>query len=112
MFAAIDPSYPDLIELRTKPRPVLDTWDANRVDDNGNGNAFELFAPSQTIQDQPGLVIYASKNQSSYVRGVREDLVTFGHVWDFYSNWTHADGRGPLLINAMCPSLRSAPTSR
>jgi zona occludens toxin len=83
LFAAIDAAYPALIEIRRKPRPVLGTWDASRVDDKGNGNAFELFADAKEIQS-----------------GVEVD--TFGHVWDFYDTWRHADGRGALFIVDEC----------
>lgn len=83
LFAAIDASYPALIEIRRKPRPVLGTWDASRVDDKGNGNAFELFPDGKQIQ--PGI-----------------EVDTFGHVWDFYDTWRHADGRGALFIVDEC----------
>ena len=83
MFAAIDPSFPALIEIRRKPRPILGTWEASRVDDQGNGNAFELFPDAKQIA--PG-----------------SDVDTFGHVWDFYDTWRHVDGRGALFIVDEC----------
>lgn len=81
VFAAIDPAFAALIEVRTRPRPVLGTWDANRVDDKGNGNAFELYpVPSTVIPD----------------------CTTFAHVWDFYDPWRHEDGRGALFVIDEC----------
>jgi zona occludens toxin len=102
LFGGIDPSYPGLLEVRRKPRPVLGTWDANRVDDNGNGNAFELFPPGQLAPENPTVQIFAGPHQSAYVRASPVDLVTFGHVWDFYDTWRHADGRGALFIIDEC----------
>jgi zona occludens toxin len=46
-FSALDPSYGDLIELRTKPQKVLGVWDAEAVDDVGNGDAFRLFSDGE-----------------------------------------------------------------
>jgi len=46
-FAAIDPDWLHLIEIRTKPMPVRGTWDAERVP------AFQLFAPGEQAPE-PG----------------------------------------------------------
>lgn len=102
LFGGIDPSYPALIEVRFKPRPVLGTWDANRVDDKGQGSAFELFAPGQVNPDNKTVQIFAGSHQSSFVLAPPVDLVTFGHVWDFYDTWRHVDGRGALFIIDEC----------
>lgn len=102
LFGSIDPAFPALIELRSKPRPVLGTWDANRVDDNGQGNAFELYAPGAQLPAAPPVQIFAGANQSAYVRAPARDLVTFGHVWDYYDTWRHADGRGALFVIDEC----------
>lgn len=84
MFAAIDPSYRYLIELRTRAAPIRGTWDADRVDDKGNGNAFDLFEDRHT-----------EKPDSS--------VTTFGHVWCYYSNWKHPEtGVGPLFVIDEC----------
>lgn len=83
MFAAIDPAYRQLLEVRTKARPILGTWDADRVDEKGNGNAFEFFADGHT--EKPS-----------------SDVTTFGHVWDYYSTWKRADGTGPLFVIDEC----------
>ena len=102
LFGAIDASYPALIELRSKPRRVLGTWDANRVDDKGVGNAFELFVSGAEAPALPVAQIFAGAHQSSFVRAAPRDLVVFGHVWDFYDLWRHADGRGALFIIDEC----------
>lgn len=103
-FGGIDPAFPDLIEVRKKPSPVLGTWDVTRVDDAGNGSAFELF-PVGHIPDQVQPVIYAGSNsRSSFVRGVPDpdDVHTFGSVWDFYDTFRAADGRGALFVIDEC----------
>lgn len=85
-FAAIDPEYRDLIELRRKPQPILGTWDANRVDDKGNGNAYELFAE----REEPPTAL-------------RKPASVFGNVWDYYSEWKHPQsGIGPLYVIDEC----------
>lgn len=87
VIAAINPEYRDLIELRTQPRSVLGTWDPARVDDKGNGNAFELFT------DGAVSLPVASEKQPS----------TFGHVWDYYSDWKHpVTGQGPVFLIDEC----------
>ena len=102
LFGGIDPAFPALIEIRTRPRPVLGSWDANRVDDKGQGNAFELFAPGAQAPVLPAVQVFAGPNQSAFVRAPARDLVTFGHVWDYYDTWRHADGRGALFVIDEC----------
>lgn len=83
-IAAIDPSYRALIEIRIRPAPIRGTFDAARVDDAGNGNAFELFEDGRT-EPAPASVR------------------TFGHVWDYWSDWRHpTTGRGPLFVVDEC----------
>lgn len=84
MFASIDPQYRNLIELRRRCKPVRGTWDANRMDDNGDGHAFELFADGR-------------------VEPVPESVAVFGHVWDYYHEWRHpTTGQGPLFVIDEC----------
>lgn len=81
-FAAMDPSYRDLIELRTRPGKILGTWDPDRVDEQGNGSAFRLFAPGEGAPREPA-----------------DGVSVFGHVWDYFSTWKHPDtGAGPVFI--------------
>lgn len=83
-FASIDPAYAELIEIRRKPAPVRGTWDANRVDENGNGDAFELFEDGH---EEPQSVT----------------LPLFGTVWDYWSTWKHPKtGVGPLFVIDEC----------
>lgn len=83
-FAAIDPSYGDLIEVRRRPAPIRGTWDANRVDEHGNGEAFELF-------------------DDDHVEAQDITVPLFGTVWDYYSTWKHPKtGIGPLYVIDEC----------
>lgn len=84
MFAAINPDYRKLLELRRRTQPIRGTWDANRVDDQGNGSAFELFEDGRT--EKPDVKV-----------------PLFGHVWDYWSQWKHPEtGQGPLFIIDEC----------
>lgn len=82
LFAAIDPAYASLIDVRVKPMAIRGTWDANRVDDKGNGNAFVLTAADIAPA---------------------ESVPVFGHVWDYHTEWKHPDtGQGPLFVIDEC----------
>jgi zona occludens toxin len=84
MFAAVNPDYRDLIELRTRTQPIRGTWDAERVDEKGNGNAFELFEDGHA--EKPDVKVSL-----------------FGHVWDYWTEWKHpTTGQGPLFIIDEC----------
>ena len=83
-FEKISPTYRELIELRHKSSSILGTWDAARVDENGNGEAFQLLT---------GIPIQKS--------GV--DNGVFGSVWDYYTTWKHpTTGQGPLFVIDEC----------
>lgn len=85
-FALLDPAYADLIELRHKSSPVLGTWDAARVDDKGNGLAFELEASGSETSQKPVI-----------------DNGVFGSVWDYFTTWKHpTTGQGPLFVIDEC----------
>lgn len=83
MFVSLDPAYAALIEVRTRPKPVIGTWSAERVDEHGKGSAFELFEDGHS---EPAAVTVS----------------VFGHVWDYYSTWKHEDGSGPLFVIDEC----------
>lgn len=77
-YAAIDPSYRDLLELRTITQPIRGTWDATRK------NAFELFPDGK-------------------VKAAPDDLHMFASVWDYYTDWKHpTEGFGPLFVIDEC----------
>lgn len=79
LFEALDPAYVGLIELRTRSQPVLGIWDAEGIDDKGNGQAFKL----------------ADVRHFEAIKNVP----VFGSVWDYYSDWKHpVTGVGPLFI--------------
>jgi zona occludens toxin len=84
-YAAIDPAYRELIELRYVAAPVRGTWDANRVDPNtGQGHAFQLFADKR-VEPAP------------------EGSRAFGTVWCYWSDWRHPKtGRGPKFMIDEC----------
>lgn len=75
-LAAINASWPSLIERRTAPARVLGTWDAERP------QAFMVEGEPQP--PKPG-------------------ARTFGGVWDFYDQWRHPDtGQGALFVVDEC----------
>lgn len=77
-WASINPEWLALIDLRTAPRPVRGTWDAERK------SAFELFDDGRV---------------EAPVKGTR----IFGHVWDYYDDWRHPDtGIGALFVVDEC----------
>lgn len=85
-ISSINSDYADLIELRHRASPVLGTWDAMRVDDKGNGSAFELFPLG-----------------SAFPVPSETDNGIFGGVWDFYTTWKHPiTGQGPLFLIDEC----------
>lgn len=79
-FAALDPSYPGLIEVRTRPAPRLGDWNAANIAEQ---EAFQLW-PDREPEPQP------------------ENVFTFGTVWDFYSTWRGPKGEGPLFVIDEC----------
>ena len=102
MFAAMDPSYRYLIELRTRPSPIRGTWDADRVDEKGNGNAFELFQVGQPTKVY-GLEGVVTEAGTSLTMKAPSSVSTFGHVWDYYTTWKHPEsGMGPLFVIDEC----------
>lgn len=86
MFAAIDPAYADLIEVRTRPAKIRGWWKPDAIDDKGNGQAFVIFNEGVLGPMDPG-----------------EGVSVFGHVWDYYTEWKHPEtGQGPLFVIDEC----------
>jgi zona occludens toxin len=77
-YGDIDPAYAALIELRTKPQLIRGTFDST-----SEGSAFTI---DPAIEAQ----------------GLRGDKKCFGNVWDYYSDWRHEDGFGPLFVIDEC----------
>lgn len=78
-YAAIDPSFRGLLELRVRPQPILGRWDPG-----SDSGAFQLFADGH--QEPPP-----------------EGARVFGGVWDYYDSWRHPDkGIGPLYVIDEC----------
>lgn len=76
-YATLDPGYRDLIELRTEPQPIRGTWDAERA------IKFQLWPNGETKPQPKGARLWAS-------------------VWDFWTDWKHKDGFGPLFVIDEC----------
>lgn len=80
MFVAINPDYAKLIEIRKRAQPVRGTWDFSRVDENGNGEAFQLF-------------------EDGHAEPLAASVKPFSRVWCYYTEWKHpTTGQGPLFI--------------
>lgn len=74
-WAAIDPSYPALIEIRKRAMPIRGTWEPTREE-----GAFNLFADqSQAIQ--PDVMARP-----------------FAGVWDYYDDWRHPETNAGALF--------------
>lgn len=71
-YAAIDPAYAGLIELRKKPLPVRGKWSPTREE-----GAFEICGEE-----------FDSKTDR-----------VFSGVWDYYTEWRHPETKqGPLFV--------------
>lgn len=107
-FAAIDPAFAGLIELRRKPREPMGTWDANRMDDEGNGNAFELGPPGQ-----PPALPHIAAIENIITAKAKRSATVFSSVWDYYDTWRSPEGLGCLFVVDEChvclPRLRTDP---
>ena len=75
-FAALDPEYRDLLEVRRTPQPILGTWAAGT-----DGPAFRVEG--------------APKDQPVTTR-------LFSTVWDYFTDWRHPSGMGPLFVIDEC----------
>lgn len=76
-FAAINPDFRDLLDVRKFARPKRGTWDANAA------NRGELaFVLDEVVEV--------------------EDVEIFGHVWDFWDEWKGEGGIGPLYVIDEC----------
>nr|WP_315230985.1 zonular occludens toxin domain-containing protein [uncultured Albidiferax sp.] len=97
---AMDPGYVDLVQRRTRPMPILGTWDADRVDENGNGDAFQLFVETASEFTMPtGEKIGTARPKSP----TKASATIFSGVWDYYSTWKHpTTGQGPLFVIDEC----------
>lgn len=79
-FAAIDPAWRDLIEIRTRPAPRIGDWNAANIAEH---EAFRLWTDREP-EPQP------------------ENIFTFGSVWDYYSTWRGRKNQGPLYVIDEC----------
>ena len=79
-FAAIDPTYRLLIEVRTRPAPQLGDWNAANIAEQ---EAFNLWTDKEPVQQS-------------------DNVFTFGTVWDYHSDWRGPKGEGPLYVIDEC----------
>jgi len=79
-LAAIDPSYRDLVEVRTRPPPQLGDWNAANIAEQ---EAFQLWTDKEPIPQS-------------------ENVFTFGTVWDYHSDWRGPKNQGPLYVIDEC----------
>lgn len=80
-FAAIDPDWRDLIEVRIRPAARIGDWHAADIAEH---EAFRLWT-DRAPEPQP------------------EHIFTFGSVWDFYSTWRgEKQDQGPLYVIDEC----------
>ncbi|HWP19273.1 MAG TPA: zonular occludens toxin domain-containing protein [Burkholderiaceae bacterium] len=78
-YAAIDPAFRGLLEVRTRPQPIRGRWDPGAV-----SGAYQLFEDGH-VDDPP--------------QGAR----VFGGVWDYFDTWRHPEkGFGPLYVIDEC----------
>jgi zona occludens toxin len=75
-WAAIDPTFPALIEMRKRAMPIRGTWEPTREE-----GAFHLYDDLTQIVFPP------------------TTARPFAGVWDYYSEWRHPEsGTGPLFV--------------
>ena len=79
-FAAIDPAWRDLIEIRTRPAARIGDWNAANIAEH---EAFRLWT-DRDPEPQP------------------ENIFTFGSVWDYHSTWRGDKDQGPLYVIDEC----------
>ena len=78
-YAAIDPAFRDLLEIRRKPQPIRGTWTPT-----AEGGAFTLFEDGHVEMPDP-------------------DARAFGGVWDYFTTWRDREtGAGPLFVVDEC----------
>lgn len=74
-WALLDPSYPDLIEIRKRPQVIRGRWEPTNEE-----GAFVVLPEDQWQQPEV-------------------TARPFANVWDYYSDWKHPDtGQGPLFV--------------
>lgn len=78
-YAAIDPGFRDLLEVRRVPSPIRGTWDPSRED-----SAYHLYPEGREIPAPKGARV-------------------FGGVWDYFDTWRHdKTGQGALFVIDEC----------
>lgn len=116
-FAKLDARYPDLLDIRKEPRPILGRWDAEAA-----GRGESCFVLGDFEQPKAVKVTQKIHGMNVQVTGVLDDendrvvgefegrpsikapagTPLFGHVWDFYDDWRGEGNQGPLYIIDEC----------
>lgn len=87
-YAAIDPRFGELLELRTKPQPIRGDWTPT-----AEAGAFAVV--------------------EGMARLPAKDARVFASVWDYFDTWRDDKGRGPLYVIDECQyPLPSGETAR
>lgn len=95
-FAALNPDFLDLIELRRESSPILGRWDAEAA--NRGERAFIVGEFTEAERDGVRMSMHAGKEALLPVPGAR----LFGGVWDFYDEWRGEGNIGPLFVIDEC----------
>lgn len=77
LFAAVDPSFPALIEIRKVNQPIRGVWDRSAA--GRDEPAFRLFEDGRTDEAD-------------------QTVPLFGGVWDYYTVWKGPSGQGPVFV--------------
>jgi len=81
-FVVLDAAYAQQIVLRTAPEPCRGVWRPENANKPG-APVFELF-------------------EDGHTEPAPDKVLPFGWVWDFYSDFKDAKGRGPLFAVDEC----------
>jgi len=81
-WAAIDPSFPALIEMRKRALPIRGTWEPTREE-----GAFNLFEDTGRVVQPPATAR------------------PFAGVWDYFDTWRHPETGTGALVFANSPTL-------
>ena len=76
MFAALEPGFAQLLEVRRSPQPVRGTWAAGT-----DGPAFRV--EGEPVPQDPSTRLFST-------------------VWDYWTDWRHPSGMGPLFVIDEC----------
>lgn len=94
-FAAIDPDFLRLIELRKAPMPVLGRWDAEAAN-----RGEKAFIVGDFDAAPHGVEFIEHRGRKALP--APSDTRLFGSVWDFYDEWRGEGNIGALFVIDEC----------